>query len=127
MHIIRRKQRNLKGETQVWQRQIQQRKQVFGRASKPERPESPATVHMLINFRRAYLTLAKQGGVSGSFCFGVDATRSGAYILLMRTRKQSVVLTEPQLQFLKAEAERLGISVSDLIRRIIDQHREKKN
>lgn len=36
----------------------------------------------------------------------------------------SISLTEPQLAFLRAEAERLGISVADLIRRIIDQHRE---
>lgn len=38
----------------------------------------------------------------------------------------SVTFWEPQAAFLKAEAERLGISVSDLIRRIIDQHREGK-
>jgi hypothetical protein len=48
------------------------------------------------------------------------------YIHPMKTHKQSVSLTEPQFQFLKAEAERLGISVSDLIRRIIDQYREGK-
>jgi hypothetical protein len=34
-----------------------------------------------------------------------------------------ISLTAPQNAFLKAEAARLGISVSDLIRRIIDQHR----
>lgn len=38
--------------------------------------------------------------------------------------RQSVTLTEPQFAFLKAEAVRLGITVSDLIRRIVDQHRE---
>jgi hypothetical protein len=42
------------------------------------------------------------------------------------TKRQSVVLTEPQLKFLKAEAAKLGISMSDLIRRIIDQYREGK-
>lgn len=31
--------------------------------------------------------------------------------------------TDPQIAYLQAEAKRLGISVSDLIRRIIDQHR----
>lgn len=38
--------------------------------------------------------------------------------------RQSVTLTKPQLGFLKKEAKRLGISVSDTIRRIIDAHRE---
>lgn len=44
----------------------------------------------------------------------------------MAMHKQMVSLTEPQITFLKAEAERLGISVSDLIRRIIDQYREAR-
>lgn len=35
-----------------------------------------------------------------------------------------VSLTEPQIVFLKSEASRLGITVSDLIRRIVDQYRE---
>ncbi len=37
--------------------------------------------------------------------------------------KQSVALTTPQREVLKAEADRLGITVADLIRRIIDQWR----
>jgi hypothetical protein len=41
----------------------------------------------------------------------------------MGTRR-SVVLTGPQAAFLQGEATRLGITVADLIRRIIDQHRE---
>jgi hypothetical protein len=40
----------------------------------------------------------------------------------MGTRR-SVVLTDPQTTFLQGEATRLGITVADLIRRIIDQHR----
>jgi predicted DNA-binding ribbon-helix-helix protein len=44
----------------------------------------------------------------------------------METSRQSVTLTAPQFAFLKKEAKRLGISVSDLIRRIIDQYREEK-
>jgi hypothetical protein len=44
----------------------------------------------------------------------------------MAMNKQMVSLTEPQRAFLRAEAERLGISVSDLIRRIVDQFREGK-
>jgi len=42
----------------------------------------------------------------------------------MAMHKQMVSLTEPQIVFLKSEAERLGITVSDLIRRIVDQYRE---
>jgi hypothetical protein len=34
--------------------------------------------------------------------------------------------TKPQMAFLKEEAERLGISVAELVRRIIDEYREKK-
>lgn len=44
----------------------------------------------------------------------------------MATHKQTVAMTVPQIGFLKREAEKLGISVSDLIRRIIDQYREGK-
>ena len=39
--------------------------------------------------------------------------------------KQMISLTDPQIAYLRAEAKRLGITVSDLVRRIIDQHREK--
>jgi hypothetical protein len=42
----------------------------------------------------------------------------------MAMHKQMVSLTEPQVAFLKTEAKQLGISVSDLIRRILDQYRE---
>lgn len=40
------------------------------------------------------------------------------------TQRQTVFLTEPQAEFLKREAERLGINISELIRRIIDSYRE---
>jgi hypothetical protein len=42
------------------------------------------------------------------------------------TQRQTVFLTAPQAEFLKREAERLGINVSELIRRIIDDYRENK-
>lgn len=42
------------------------------------------------------------------------------------TQRQTVFLTEPQAEFLKREAERLGINVSELLRRIIDDYRENK-
>jgi hypothetical protein len=44
----------------------------------------------------------------------------------MAMNKRMISLTDPQVQFLQREAERIGISVADLIRRIIDQHRETK-
>lgn len=37
-----------------------------------------------------------------------------------------VTLTKPQRTFLKAEADKLGISIAELIRRIIDEYREKR-
>lgn len=40
--------------------------------------------------------------------------------------KQTITFTQPQIEYLKAEAARLGISVADMVRRIIDQHREKQ-
>lgn len=45
-------------------------------------------------------------------------------MLMSASHRQMVTLTKPQAEFLKKEAERLGISVSDLIRRIIDAYRE---
>ena len=41
-------------------------------------------------------------------------------------KRRSITLTAPQLAFLQKEAERLGITVSDLVRRIIDSYREGK-
>jgi len=35
----------------------------------------------------------------------------------------SLTMTEPQLVWLRREAKKLGITVADLIRRIIDQNR----
>jgi predicted DNA-binding ribbon-helix-helix protein len=43
----------------------------------------------------------------------------------MSTR-QTVTLTTPQSDFLKRLAKEKGITVSDLIRRIIDEYRESK-
>jgi hypothetical protein len=42
------------------------------------------------------------------------------------TIRLTVTLTAPQHTFLHKEAERLGLSISELIRRIIDQTRERK-
>ncbi len=39
-------------------------------------------------------------------------------------KQRSIVLTDPQDAFLEAEAMRLAITVSDLIRRILDAYRE---
>jgi hypothetical protein len=40
--------------------------------------------------------------------------------------QRSIVLTKPQLAWLKSEAKRLGISIAEVIRRIIDANREQK-
>lgn len=42
----------------------------------------------------------------------------------MNGPRLNVTLTAPQLAFLRGEAERLGITLGELIRRIIDAHRE---
>jgi hypothetical protein len=39
-------------------------------------------------------------------------------------KRRSILLTDPQFAFLEAEAERLGISAADLIRRIIHQFQQ---
>jgi hypothetical protein len=44
----------------------------------------------------------------------------------MSLKKQMISFTHPQAEFLKQEAARLGISVSELVRRIVDAHRERK-
>ena len=41
--------------------------------------------------------------------------------------RRSITFTAPQLVYLAAEAERLGVSVSEIVRRIIDAQRETKN
>jgi hypothetical protein len=38
--------------------------------------------------------------------------------------QRSIVFTKPQFAWLKAEAKRLGISFSEVIRRIVDKERE---
>jgi hypothetical protein len=42
------------------------------------------------------------------------------------TVRHTVTLTKPQHVWLKVEAERLGITVSDLIRRLIDEGRDRR-
>lgn len=42
------------------------------------------------------------------------------------SHKMSVVLTLPQRAYLRDEAKRLGITVGELLRRIIDAHREER-
>lgn len=51
----------------------------------------------------------------------------GANVVRMGTTvRQSVTLTKPQDKALEAEARRLGITKSDLLRRIVDSWREQK-
>jgi hypothetical protein len=38
-------------------------------------------------------------------------------------KRLNLTLTDPQIAYLTAEATRFGITIPDLIRRIIDQHR----
>lgn len=57
----------------------------------------------------------------------LDFGARSAYLVAMAMHKQMISLTHPQIDFLRQEAARLDISVSDLIRRIIDQHRENRS
>jgi predicted DNA-binding ribbon-helix-helix protein len=45
---------------------------------------------------------------------------------MVTTVRQSVTLTKNQHEILKAEADRLGVTVSDLIRRIVDGWRDER-
>jgi hypothetical protein len=44
----------------------------------------------------------------------------------MSTIRRSVAFTPPQYVFLEKEAERLGVSIGELIRRIVDSYRFAK-
>ena len=50
----------------------------------------------------------------------------GIWVAMEHAPRRSLTLTAPQVAFLKAEAERSGITVSDLVRRIIDTYREAR-
>lgn len=41
--------------------------------------------------------------------------------------QRSIVFTAPQMKWLKAEAKRVGVSLSEVIRRIVDTNRDAKN
>jgi len=42
-------------------------------------------------------------------------------------KKRSIDFTEPQYAFLQAEAKGFGIRVADLVRRIVDEYRERRS
>lgn len=44
----------------------------------------------------------------------------------MSMPRQMIQFTEPQMAFLKKEAERLGIGLAELVRRIIDDYRKRQ-
>lgn len=45
---------------------------------------------------------------------------------MIAMHKRSITLTSKQVDFLEKEAARIGITVSDLIRRIIDERRDPR-
>ena len=47
-------------------------------------------------------------------------TKHSNYSYTTVMQKQMISLTEPQKEFLQAEAKQLGLSVSELVRRMID-------
>jgi hypothetical protein len=56
----------------------------------------------------------------------IDFSTCRDYIDTMAMNKRMISLTDPQVEWLQREADRLKVSVADLIRRIIDQHREER-
>jgi hypothetical protein len=48
------------------------------------------------------------------------------YGAMPASRRQTVTFTKLQYEWLQREAERLGITVSDLVRRIVDATRERR-
>lgn len=46
---------------------------------------------------------------------------------MLKTVTRSFTLTRSQIDFLKKEAARRELTVSDLLRRIIDEYRDKKD
>src|SRR5690349_1367025 len=56
----------------------------------------------------------------------LDLHGCSPYMIPMAMKKRMISFTDPQEAFLKREAKKLGISVSDLVRRIVDQYREGK-
>jgi ribbon-helix-helix CopG family protein len=51
---------------------------------------------------------------------------NGGWGAIWNLMKRSIVVNEKQNDWLEQEAGRLGITVSELIRRIIDQYREDR-
>lgn len=41
--------------------------------------------------------------------------------------QRSIVFTEPQMKWLQKKSRELGITVSDVIRRMVDENREKES
>ena len=48
-------------------------------------------------------------------------------VTIMQGHRQSLTLTQLQREFLASEAARLGVTVSEVMRRIVDQYREALN
>lgn len=43
----------------------------------------------------------------------------------MAMHTQMVSFTQPQIAYLQGEARRLGVSVAEVVRRIVDEHRDR--
>ncbi len=57
----------------------------------------------------------------------IDTGKRGHNVTTMQGHRQSLTLTQPQREFLASEAARLGVTVSEIVRRIVDQYREARN
>jgi hypothetical protein len=60
-------------------------------------------------------------------CPPIDGVTIVTYITAMaKSVRQTITFTEAQFAWLKAEAARLGITVADLLRRLIDEGRDRR-
>jgi hypothetical protein len=97
---------------------------IQGRACDSARCLWPKFPHCRFNlFQTRHLEIHFNG--HGHF-FLLPEPRCGPIWPIMKTRRRHITLSEPLERFLEQEAARLGVTVSELIRRILDQYREQK-
>ena len=79
-------------------------------------------------YRSSDLAGAKFGPLEDGIArFCVAVVISGEYVYNVRMKRKDFYLTEPQIKAMEIEAKRLGITVAELLRRIIDLYFEKKS
>ena len=68
---------------------------------------------------------SRLSSVASKSIYSIDTLDNCRYTIVMT--KQMISFTDPQIEFLRAEAKSLGISVAELVRRIVDQYRNGRS